>query len=115
MKRYPWKWARGKINRNKEHIEIRFGSVERTEIADWIPVAIVSAAVENTFIVEFLLSEDEPENKEMIRRVEEELTFYLVKEEENDPWAYSRYHCTTAANLYSMVHWSLIQKKILKK
>ncbi len=35
-----------------------------------------------------------------------ELNFYLVEKGEPDPWAYAKYHCTTASNLYSSVHWS---------
>ena len=28
-----------------------------------------------------------------------------MEQAEVDPWAYLRHHCSTAANLYSLVHW----------
>ena len=35
-----------------------------------------------------------------------ELRYYLLDKGEPDPWNYAQYHCITAANLYSAVHWS---------
>ena len=37
--------------------------------------------------------------------VTKELTFYLVEKGEKDPWRYAIYHCGTASNIYSQVHW----------
>lgn len=34
-----------------------------------------------------------------------ELNFYLVEKGEKDPWQYAIYHCGTASNIYSDVHW----------
>ena len=36
------------------------------------------------------------------------MTYYQADEE--DPWEYARYHCGTAANIYSTVHWSFVAK-----
>ncbi len=37
-----------------------------------------------------------------------ELTLYLTKLNERDPWLYARYHCGTAANIYSTIHWTFV-------
>ena len=34
-----------------------------------------------------------------------DLQFFLVDKGEVDPWGYAAYHCSTAANIYSSVHW----------
>ena len=49
---------------------------------------------------------DDARRAEMEAAVRRELDFYLVELGEKDPFAYARYHCGTAANLYSRVHWS---------
>lgn len=36
----------------------------------------------------------------------EQLDFYLGSKQEDDPWKYVIYHCSTSANLYSPVRWS---------
>jgi hypothetical protein len=41
----------------------------------------------------------------MVKEVKKELLYYLIELEEPDPWLYAKYHCTTALNWYSMVHW----------
>lgn len=35
-----------------------------------------------------------------------EIRFYLLEKGEADPWAYAVYHCSTAANVYSRIHWA---------
>jgi hypothetical protein len=64
-------------------------------------------ARKNVFVVEFLpASELAGTALEAGRQaVRQELDFYLVQLEEPDPWRYAIYHCTTAANIYSSVHW----------
>jgi hypothetical protein len=46
----------------------------------------------------------------MIRYVRREIDYYLVELREKDPWAYAIYHCSTAANVYSKVHWGYYPK-----
>ena len=110
MKENLWRCIRGSVNRLEEHIEIRYGSVEDSGWDKWIPVAIVSAPEKHSFLVEFLIPEDSPENKEVMRAVKKELDFYLGEKGEENPWVYARYHCGTAANIYSDVHWSFFPK-----
>jgi hypothetical protein len=65
-----------------------------------------SADRKTMFPVQWLVDTKAPKNKRMINLVKRELNFYLVEKEEPDPWAYAKYRCTTASNLYSNVHWS---------
>jgi len=42
-----------------------------------------------------------------VNEVTRELNFYLIEKGEDNPWAYAKYHCSTASNIYSSVHWGL--------
>jgi hypothetical protein len=48
-------------------------------------------------------------NKKRIKEAEKELNFYLIELKEPNPWKYAKYHCSTAANLYSVVWWVIIE------
>ena len=75
------------------------------------PVAVIAQGEGNTFIVQFLETDSKQENwKETIRYVRRELDFYLVELREENPWTYAIYHCSTAANVYSKVHWGYYPK-----
>ena len=57
------------------------------------------------------MSPDKPSHEQMINAARRELDFYLVEHPKEfpgtgDPWGYAIYHCNTAANMYSKVHWS---------
>lgn len=75
-------------------------------------VALVAKSVGNTFVVEFLRpSELDQEEYERIKlAVTKELNFYLVEKGEKDPWQYAMYHCGTASNIYSDVHWGAAEE-----
>jgi hypothetical protein len=62
------------------------------------------------FRVEFLMEGKKPAEAKMIHAAEDQLTFYLVEKGEEDPWYYAQYHCGTAANAYSVIHWSFVAK-----
>ncbi len=109
-----WSWKEGVVDRRRDHIELRYRDPEGRY---WL-VALLSAPTRRVFTVEFLppapeqpsdlpppsgLALDPALARHAIRR---ELDFYLLKLGEPDPWAYARYHCGTAANVYSQVHWS---------
>ena len=70
-------------------------------------MALVAAPVGNSFAVEFLEvpNIDQSEYQRMKTAVTKELAFYLVELGEPDPWKYAIYHCGTASNIYSDVHW----------
>ena len=108
MERSPmiWRWAEGDVDRSKEHIELRYGDASETEFEDWQPVALIGPPRNHTFPVKWLTDGGTPEGKESIRDARKELDFYLVEKGEPDPWAYAQYHCGTASNMYSEIHWS---------
>jgi hypothetical protein len=105
LKRKPinWRWVEGDVDRTKEHFELRYGDASETE---WRPVALIGPPPNHTFPVKWLTDESTPEGKESIRDARKELDFYLVEKREPDPWAYAKYHCGTASNIYSRIHWS---------
>jgi hypothetical protein len=98
-----WEWKEGKVDRSAPHLKLFVG--EWGESA--LPVALVAKPVRNAFVVEFLEvpDVDQSEYERIKRAVTEELTFYLVAKGEPDPWKYAIYHCGTASNIYSQVHW----------
>lgn len=73
-----------------------------------VPVALVAEPVGQSLTVEFLqIPElDQGVYGRIKLAVTKELTFYLVEKGEQDPWKYAIYHCGTASNIYSKVHWA---------
>jgi hypothetical protein len=104
--RRVWSWREGPVDRAGDHFELRFGSVHAGGWDDWLPVALVGPPVEGVFAVQFLVSHAEERNASVLGEVRRELDYYLVNKREPDPWKYARYHGSTAANMYSKVHWS---------
>ncbi|MBI4333278.1 MAG: tetratricopeptide repeat protein [Chloroflexi bacterium] len=96
----PPEWHEGSVDAEKEHIRLFWK--ENTS-----PLALVAPAGKGSFVVQFLPVPQSlaGEKDAAVRGVRKELDFYLVGKGEKDPWAYARYHCGTAANLYSDVHW----------
>ena len=97
-----WEWKEGKVDRSAPHMKLVYGDAE-------LPVALVAKPVGHTFVVEFLqIPEiDQSEYDRIKLAVTKELTFYLVELGEKDPWKYAIYHCDTASNIYSDVHWRI--------
>lgn len=93
------------MDTRNEHMELRYGDLNHQKPDDFVSVAVVSPPSKFTFVVQFLVDYDSGLNKDMVEAVRKELDFYLVEKGEHDPWQYCKYHCTTAANLYSKVHW----------
>lgn len=130
-----WKWIEGVVDTSNEHVEIVYGPVNFEQVkiisgpsdyATKLPtVALVcpSKKEERASIVQFLdIGEFSGSQKEkMLQDVKSELDFYLVENaaaEENmgeggpkRVWAYIRYHCTTASNIYSSVHWIFVEEE----
>jgi len=80
------------------------------------PIALVAPGEGGIFIVQFLDTHGKQDNwKEMMRYVRREIDYYLVELREKDPWAYAIYHCSTAANVYSKVHWGYYPKGYKKE
>ena len=105
-----WRWEEGSVDKTLEHLEIAYGDINvTTDYKKWVPVALVSAPNGKIFSVQFLIEANGPEKQTVVDAVRKELDFYLVElsaKGRPDPWNYAQYHCTTASNAYSMVHWS---------
>lgn len=108
--KHKWRWAEGKVNSAEEHIQICYGNPQDSDWARFPKIALLSPPEEKKFTVQFLLDAKGRKEQDMIREVRQELDFYLVEKKEENPWAYARYHCGTAANIYSRVHWDFFPK-----
>jgi hypothetical protein len=95
--------VRGVVDLEKEHIKLFVGS-----FSDPLLIAALAPTDERSFTVQFVV--DKTLYPEAIADVSCELNFYLVELGEKDPWAYAKYHCSTAANIYSTVHWGLYRE-----
>ena len=105
VEKSDWKWVEGIVDTNEDHIKIRYGD-------DPEPVALVATGPEKTFTVQFLIKQEHlsQDDQEILDHVRRDLDFLLVEIGEEDPWAYAIYHCTTASNIYSKVHWGYYPK-----
>lgn len=101
-----WAWKRGRVDKSRHHISISYGDLNKIHPSECLNVALVSKPENKCFSVEFLIPETDPAMREPVGATIKELDFYLVDKGESDPWEYALYHCTTAANLYSSVHWN---------
>jgi hypothetical protein len=110
------RWQVGRVDRRKEHFELRYGSAQEDNNGwtDWLPIALVGPPKSRVVNVQFLVEPKDSRNAEATKKTQEEIQFYLIDKEEDDPWSYAIYHCGTGANIYSMVHWSffLAQKRV---
>jgi len=104
--RKNWKWTEGIVDKEEDHVKITYGD-------DSVPVALVAPRGKRAFTVQFVLG-SEPSTAELHQKILEEtrdqLDFYLVEKGEENPWAYAIYHCGTAGNIYSQVHWGYYPK-----
>jgi len=94
-----------------DHFELRYGSVADSDWKQWVLVARVGGPIKKVFAVHFLIDRANPAHAQEIGAVVSELDFYLVTKGETNPWAYAQYHCGTASNVYSSVHWSFFAAK----
>ena len=99
-----WGWQDGVVNVHGEHIELRYGDADTTAYEQWFPIALIGKPKSRVFPVRWLM--DPGTHERMIDAARKELDFYLVEKREVYPWDYAIYHCNTAANMYSNVHWS---------
>lgn len=94
------RWSEGVVDLEYEHIKLFVG-----EFSDPRLIAVLAPAGGHFFTVQFVA--DKIVHAAAVADVTRELNFYLVEKGEENPWAYAKYHCTTASNIYSTVHWAL--------
>jgi hypothetical protein len=99
-------WKEGRVDRTKEHFELRYGSAEHSDWKKWIPVTVVGPPKAGIVNVQFLVEPKDPRNSDVVSKVTKQIEFYLIEKGERAPWLYAQYHCGTGVNIYSEVHWS---------
>ena len=105
-----WRWTEGTVKTDEEHVQICYGGMPDSDWERLPKIVLLSPPQEKIFTVQFLLIPTGKKENDMIREVRRELDFFLLEKKEENPWAYARYHCGTAANFYSKVHWSFFPK-----
>jgi len=108
--RLKWRWQVGPVDEKKEHIELSYGNAGELPYESWEPIARIGKPTKRTFLVDWLILKDSPAYHEILVKAQEDLDFYLVEHKWPDHWEYAIYHCNTAANIYSDVHWSYFQE-----
>ena len=105
-----WQWIEGVVDKNEEHIIITYGDTSKED--KMIPIALIAPPKDNVFVVQFIHKggPGAAKTQNMLKEVRKELNFYLVEKSEKDPWQYAKYHRSTAANIYSRVHWGWFPK-----
>lgn len=102
------RWQRGYVDTSSEHFELLVAASEEDEHSEGTSVAVIGPPEAGSVNVSFLIEESEA-NASLIEKVEREINFYLIELNEPDPWKYAQYHCGTASNVHSSVHWSFIE------
>ena len=118
--RSDWQWVEGIVDTNEDHIRLWHGKPPTENKGGAVrergrPDALVARGRGKTFTVQFLLAARPTDQRtaKILQDVRRELDFYLIELSTPDrpaPWAYAKYHCYTAANIYSKVHWGWFPK-----
>ena len=118
--RSDWKWVEGVVDTNEDHIKLWHGAPPTAGRGGAVhqrgrPVALLARGRGKTFTVQFLLTARPTDTRaaQILKDVRRELDFYLIELSTPGrpaPWAYAQYHCYTAANIYSKVHWGWYPK-----
>lgn len=105
-------WALATVDASQDHFELRYGSAENASWDEWLPVARVGQPDPGSFAVDLLMTRGDPASIRIMDATVRELDFYLIEQAEqaDETWKYARYHCTTASNVYSDVHWSFFPR-----
>jgi hypothetical protein len=106
--RPEWSLRQASVDPGGEYVDLFYGSGDDAP-ESWVHVARVGPPRGRVFPVQWVVDLKAVENKEMIEAVGHDLDFYLKDVGRPDPWSYAQYHCGTASNLYSRVHWWCVQ------
>ena len=97
----------GAVSPDDEHMALSYGSFD-TDKPPFPIVARVSPPRNGVITLELLVDDSTTRGKEIIADVRRKVHWLFVEKGEAEPWAYARYHCTTAANAYSNIHWGWV-------
>jgi hypothetical protein len=99
-----WSWREAVVDQRADYLEARYGSAD-DDPESWVPVARVGRGQSRVFRVQWLVDPRAVENRERVAAVVSDIEYCLNVVGGPDPWAYAQYHCGTAANWYSRLHW----------
>ena len=102
------RWQEGRVDRTKEHFELRYGSAKDGGWSNWLPVALVGPPAAGIVNVQFLVETGDPRNGNAVSDVKREIQYYLFELKGPNPWLYAEYHCGTTSNVIGNVHWSFL-------
>src|ERR1039458_875932 len=105
------RWQEGRVDRTKEHFELRYGSADDDDWNCWILVGLVGRPIASIVNVQFLIEPSDPKNADAVSEVKKEIQFFLFDLRKPDPWWYAQYHCGTTSNMFSTVHWVYFEQK----
>lgn len=100
-----WDWVDAPVDESATFLELAYRQSPDSLDESLQPIARIGRPKDRLFPVQWLVPVV-ASNEAAIEHVRRELDFYLAEKDEPDPWNYAIYHCGTAANLYSPVHWS---------
>jgi hypothetical protein len=99
-----WSWTERALDPTQDYFMLRYGSAEE-DYETWTVVARVGRPESGVFRVEILIDERNSHFEVAKNATIAELNFYLIQKGEKYPWRYMQYHCGTASNVYSSIHW----------
>lgn len=107
-----WRWTEGVVDVAAPHFVLAWPGGRWEPYRERSPIARLGRD-DDTFVVQWLDAPRlAPHHLDEARAdVRVELQFYLVDKDESDPWHHARFHCTTAANVYSCVRWSFVDPR----
>jgi len=94
-------WREGRVDLRRDFILLTAAPEPEGTLTQAAALVACGQESDPRFVVEILagLSAEQRE------AVAAEIRFYLLDKGEPDPWAYAIHHCSTAANVYSSIHW----------
>jgi hypothetical protein len=99
------RWEIGRVDRTREHFELRYGFLQDSGERKWTLVAVVGRPGAGIAKAEFLVKARDALSANAASHAAKEIQHYLIDKKKRHPWAYAQYHCGTFANFYSNVHW----------
>ena len=106
----PLEIVEGSVSPDGEHMSLSYGSFDAPDRDEppFPEVARVSPPQNGVITLELLIDDSTAHDEEIIAAVRSHVHWLFVEKRESNPWAYAQHHCTTSANIYSLVHWKWV-------
>jgi len=103
---------RGQVDPVSEHILLKYGDISKNSWKECRSVARIGKPVQGKITVQFLIDVADGSNFDLVKTVVGQMKNYLVVRGRSRPWRYAHHHCGTSANVYSDLHWSVVNGAI---